>query len=75
VETYTKTSRKDVTILCYDFVQRLCDTNLFFEDSWPRPSLSDEAPRECGDIGHVDHGKTTLTAALDEVAADKGLAT
>src|SRR6266849_1716836 len=26
-------------------------------------------------IGHVDHGKTTLTAALTKVAADKGLAT
>src|SRR5256714_497946 len=28
-----------------------------------------------GTIGHVDHGKTTLTAALTKVAADKGLAT
>src|ERR1700746_1338450 len=28
-----------------------------------------------GRIGHVDHGKTTLTAALTKVAADKGLAT
>src|SRR6201984_2492712 len=27
-----------------------------------------------GTIGHVDHGKTTLTAALTKVAADKGLA-
>ena len=25
-----------------------------------------------GTIGHVDHGKTTLTAALTKVAADKG---
>src|SRR5205807_6454682 len=28
-----------------------------------------------GTIGHVDHGKTTLTAALTKVAADQGLAT
>ena len=28
-----------------------------------------------GTIGHVDHGKTTLTAALTKVSADKGLAT
>jgi elongation factor Tu len=28
-----------------------------------------------GTIGHVDHGKTTLTAALTKVAADKGLGT
>src|SRR3989442_13087781 len=27
-----------------------------------------------GTIGHVDHGKTTLTAALTKVAAEKGLA-
>src|SRR5438128_5816212 len=28
-----------------------------------------------GTIGHVDHGKTTLTAALTRVSADKGWAT
>jgi elongation factor Tu len=28
-----------------------------------------------GTIGHVDHGKTTLTAALTKVSADRGLAT
>jgi elongation factor Tu len=27
-----------------------------------------------GTIGHVDHGKTTLTAAMTKVAADRGLA-
>src|SRR5574339_1314089 len=27
-----------------------------------------------GTIGHVDHGKTTLTAALTKVCADKGMA-
>ena len=25
-----------------------------------------------GTIGHVDHGKTTLTAALTKVSADRG---
>jgi elongation factor Tu len=28
-----------------------------------------------GTIGHVDHGKTTLTAAMTKVSAEKGLAT
>ena len=28
-----------------------------------------------GTIGHVDHGKTTLTAAITEILAKKGLAT
>jgi elongation factor Tu len=28
-----------------------------------------------GTIGHVDHGKTTLTSAMTKVAAEKGLAT
>jgi elongation factor Tu len=28
-----------------------------------------------GTIGHIDHGKSTLTAALVEVQAKKGLAT
>jgi elongation factor Tu len=27
-----------------------------------------------GTIGHVDHGKTTLTAAITKVLASKGLA-
>ena len=27
-----------------------------------------------GTIGHVDHGKTTLTAAISTVLANKGLA-
>ena len=28
-----------------------------------------------GTMGHVDHGKTTLTAALTKVSADKGWGT
>ncbi|MFM7719262.1 MAG: GTP-binding protein, partial [Actinomycetota bacterium] len=27
-----------------------------------------------GTIGHIDHGKTTLTAAITKVQADKGFA-
>ena len=27
-----------------------------------------------GTIGHVDHGKTTLTAAITEVQAERGMA-
>jgi elongation factor Tu len=28
-----------------------------------------------GTIGHVDHGKTTLTAAITSILAQRGLAT
>jgi len=28
-----------------------------------------------GTIGHVDHGKTTLTAAITDILSKKGLAT
>ncbi|MSQ48325.1 MAG: elongation factor Tu, partial [Deltaproteobacteria bacterium] len=28
-----------------------------------------------GTIGHIDHGKTTLTAAITKVLADKKMAT
>ena len=28
-----------------------------------------------GTVGHVDHGKTTLTAALTKISADKGMGT
>ena len=28
-----------------------------------------------GTIGHVDHGKTTLTAALTKISSDKGYGT
>ncbi|TFH49470.1 MAG: elongation factor Tu, partial [Lysobacterales bacterium] len=28
-----------------------------------------------GTIGHVDHGKTTLTAAITRIQAERGLAT
>ncbi|MGZ8383671.1 MAG: GTP-binding protein, partial [Nitrospira sp.] len=27
-----------------------------------------------GTIGHVDHGKTTLTSALTKICSDKGMA-
>ncbi|HEV8540073.1 MAG TPA: GTP-binding protein, partial [Nitrospiraceae bacterium] len=27
-----------------------------------------------GTIGHVDHGKTTLTSALTKISSDKGMA-
>ena len=40
-----------------------------------KEKFSREKPHvNVGTIGHVDHGKTTLTAALTKVAADKGWA-
>lgn len=45
-----------------------------------KPAAKDEKTTEIlncnvGTIGHVDHGKTTLTAAITKVLADEGLAT
>ncbi|MDP7580936.1 MAG: GTP-binding protein, partial [Nitrospinota bacterium] len=34
----------------------------------------DKLHMNVGTIGHVDHGKTTLTAAMTEVLSKKGLA-
>jgi len=35
--------------------------------------VRNKPPLKLGTIGHVDHGKTTLTAAITSVLADKGL--
>src|SRR2546428_13524528 len=64
-------------MLCTVFVQRFCDTHLFFiEGSMAKAKFERTKPHvNVGTIGHVDHGKTTLTAALAKGAAEKGLAT
>ena len=36
--------------------------------------IRDKPHVNVGTIGHVDHGKTTLTAAITEVLSKKGLA-
>jgi elongation factor Tu len=36
--------------------------------------MADKVHVNVGTIGHVDHGKTTLTAAITAVSATKGLA-
>ncbi|MBX2846456.1 MAG: elongation factor Tu, partial [Saprospiraceae bacterium] len=36
--------------------------------------IKDKPHVNIGTIGHVDHGKTTLTAAITNVLADKGFA-
>lgn len=36
--------------------------------------VRDKPHLNVGTIGHVDHGKTTLTAAISEVLSKKGLA-
>ena len=36
--------------------------------------IRDKPHMNVGTIGHVDHGKTTLTASITEVLAKKGLA-
>ena len=43
---------------------------------WRRPNLSGTKPHcNIGTIGHVDHGKTSLTAAITKVLAETGGAT
>ena len=39
--------------------------------SWPRPSSSGQAALQHRHIGHIDHGKTTLTAAITKVLHGK----
>src|SRR2546429_8591412 len=54
----------------------LCNVFILFEGSMAKAKFERTKPHvNVGTIGHVDHGKTTLTAALTKVAADKGLAT
>ncbi|XP_059613302.1 elongation factor Tu [Phlebotomus argentipes] len=56
-------------------------TRLFSQDSVPEKSASSadtestEGKKHCnvGTIGHIDHGKTTLTAAITKVLAKDGL--
>ena len=36
--------------------------------------IRDKPHLNVGTVGHVDHGKTTLTAAITEVLSKKGLA-
>ena len=50
-----------------------CDEEV--QARWQRLSLSRTKPHvNVGTIGHVDHGKTTLTAAITKQLAKKGLA-
>src|SRR5256886_2151377 len=54
----------------------LCNVFILFEGAMAKAKFERTKPHvNVGTIGHVDHGKTTLTAALTKVAADKGLAT
>ena len=42
---------------------------------WPKRSSRNKPHCNVGTIGHVDHGKTSLTAAITKVLAEKGQAT
>ena len=40
---------------------------------WLKQNLKETKPHcNIGTVGHVDHGKTTLTAAITKVLAEKG---
>ncbi len=44
------------------------------EKTWRSKSLNGQSPHvNIGTIGHVDHGKTTLTAAITKLLSDAGL--
>ncbi len=49
-------------------------TNLFNKRNMAKEKFDRSKPHvNIGTIGHVDHGKTTLTAAITKVLADRGL--
>ncbi|EDW73832.1 uncharacterized protein Dwil_GK19666 [Drosophila willistoni] len=56
--------------------QKYCNSlvRLLSTVSSPSPSVRDRAHCNVGTIGHVDHGKTTLTAAITKIQSKKGLA-
>lgn len=52
-------------------IRRLATTSA---EKSPAPGLRERPHCNVGTIGHVDHGKTTLTAAITKIQAQKGLA-
>lgn len=68
----------DIIPKCHN-LNRLCVRNCNRKTySSKKPVIDLQTPEEVncnvGTIGHVDHGKTTLTSAITAVLADKGLA-
>ena len=60
-------------ILLYEF--ELYKTHIITEEKMAKEKFSRNKPHvNIGTIGHVDHGKTTLTAAISAVLSRKGLA-
>ena len=60
-------------ILLYEF--ELDKTHIITEEKMAKEKFSRNKPHvNIGTIGHVDHGKTTLTAAISAVLSRKGLA-
>src|SRR6185437_10521755 len=69
--------RRPLTQFLDDVPRRSCWTNFqTLREFMAKAKFERTKPHvNVGTIGHVDHGKTTLTAALTKVAADKGLGT
>lgn len=53
---------------------KLSSTNRFSVVNYCSKEVAEERHCNIGTIGHVDHGKTTLTAAITKVLAQDGLA-
>lgn len=68
----TSTSKAPV----FSLLQRISNQQLrYYAAEASKKTFSREKPHvNIGTIGHVDHGKTTLTAAITKVLADKGSA-
>ncbi len=58
-----------------EYIVLAVQSNLFTERKFKMPEfVRNKEHLNIGTIGHVDHGKTTLTSAITKVLADKGLA-
>ena len=54
--------------------QAVCSSRLFSTKT-TEAKVGDKVHCNIGTIGHIDHGKTTLTAAITKVMAEEGLST
>ena len=72
---------KDLTLVrnrngyvCYTSITRYLSTSGRYSAKKPSVSAALDKPHvNVGTIGHIDHGKTTLTAAITKVLAESGL--
>lgn len=79
---YFLTNQKILHSYSYCSHKRLYQSNCYFNNliqrEFSKKALDQQLPEKpncnVGTIGHVDHGKTTLTAAITKVLSKNGLA-